>query len=309
MSVDFQTPVDAAHAASGLHWFPVPLDFSFEPLANSNDRFLRHGRRNHANALPSPAPLARMTILARDIADQMSANLIDPLLSVPTCLELVAAARNYGSYAAYTQAVKNNGEQADFARSQCWLVDAHFVAPRITTLGLDSSMDTANLVYALQLAVCDLARDPERPIYVATSPQAYFEIALESIVEPAITAALNPRSRSRGHPVPLVSTSPDLQVQYGSLALSKVGPQPSRVGGWLRASFFGTAEDWEAESDFSDDHGFIARVRLRRLGRQIYTACQAEILVFDDVLGYGYRPDLGSDPDGLASLIASSGPP
>jgi len=218
-------------------------------------------------------------------------------------------ARSFRNYADYSSAVKNNGEHADFGTAQCWLIDAALMARRIAAFRLEPEMDIAGLVSALQLAVGDLAPDPDRPLYVATSPQTFFGVALESIVEPAITAALNPRSRSRGSPVPLVRTSPELHVRYGSLSLSKVGPEPSAVGGWLRASFFGSADDLNAQSGLSGEHGFIARVQLRRIGRQIYTACQSEILVLDAVPGHKFRADRGSDPEGLASLITSSCPP
>lgn len=43
------------------------------------------------------------TILARDIADELSAE-ANELVSVSHCLELVAAACGFHSYAAYTQA-------------------------------------------------------------------------------------------------------------------------------------------------------------------------------------------------------------
>ncbi|ADP20054.1 MULTISPECIES: SEL1-like repeat protein [Achromobacter] len=259
-----------------------------------------------------PSPIqARNTILARDIADKLSAQ-VRGAISVPTVLELVAAARGYASYAAYTAAVKDKTEPADFKMAQLWLFDSKIVQPRIDKLGLAEKIDTAGLAFLLQGAINDLMKQfPDRQLVAANSLEGFFADVQETIVCEAINKALNPRPK----PGEVFGDEEhELNVVPKTLSVAKIGPLPQKVGGWLRASFYGDAEvDDSAGGDFAepkdeDVHGFVARLRLRRMGKQLYTGCQAEILILNDLVAHGIKSDFGSDPDDFADLIAAGDP-
>lgn len=259
----------------------------------------------------TPPPIqARNTILARDIAGKLSAQ-GNGQVSVSTCLELVAAARGFGSYAAYTQAVKDKSEPADFKMAQCWLVDPKAVVPRIASLGLAESLNTPNLVIALQAVLDELmAKYPDRLLVVARSTSAFLEDSLETIVSDAINDALNPEPKTRAD---LDDRDQELRVAFGTLSVAKVGPLPEKVGGWLRASVHGDAERDDlrgiyVDPEDADEVSFIARIRLRRVGKQLYTGCKAEILALDDVIVDDVKPDIWSDPDELTAMIGTGAP-
>lgn len=244
---------------------------------------------------------ARNTILARDIADNLSAMFKD--VSVATCLELVAAARGFGSYAAYTQAVKDKKEPADFKKAQFWLVDPDVVEPRIDSLGLAGQIDTANLLFPLRSVVDELMkRFPNCPLQIELAPAAFFEIDTESTVFGAIEDALNPEPETRED---LANLDLDLSIDEHELSVDKVGPLPEKLGGWLRASFSGKADRDDPRGEYADPDDaesidFIARVRLQRIGKQLYAGCKAEILnVYGHAAG-GFKLDPDTDPDELA---------
>lgn len=255
---------------------------------------------------------ARNTILARDIADRLSAQANEPV-SVSTCLELVAAACGFGSYAAYTQAVKDKTEPTDFKKAQLWLLEPKVVGPRIASLGLVGSLDTASLALALQRVADELmANYPDCSLVVECSPSVLSEDALEKnltdVITDAINDALNPKPITQDD---LVDQDLDLSVACGTLSVDKVGPLPEKVKGWLRASVYGKAEretprSIHADSDDMDYVEFTARIRLLRIGKQLYAGCRAEILVLDNNISEGIKPDVWTDPDDLAAMIGTS---
>lgn len=244
---------------------------------------------------------ARNTILARDIADNLSALSKD--VSVATCLELVAAARGFGSYAAYTQAVKDKTEPADFKKAQFWLVDPDVVEPRIDSLGLADQIDTAHLLFPLRSVVDELLkRFPDRTLQIECAPAAFFEIDTASTVFGAIEAALNPKPKTRED---LANLDLDLSIDEHELSVVNVGPLPEARGGWLRASFSGKADRDDSRGEYADPEDaesvdFIARVFLQRIGKQLYAGCKAEILNFDGRAVGGFKLDPDTDPDELA---------
>ncbi|MDH0682946.1 hypothetical protein [Achromobacter animicus] len=254
-----------------------------------------------------PSPIqARNTILARDIAGKLSQ--IRGSISVPTGLELVAAARGYASYAAYTKAVRDKIEPADFKMAQLWLFDSKIVGPRIEKLGLAGTIDTVGLAFLLQ-GVLDflMKRFPDRELVTATSLEGFFADVQESIISDAINKALNP-----GPKISEITGDQDeelLQILPTTLSVAKIGPLPGKSGGWLRASFYGDARFADAggyaNPTDKDVHSFVARLRMRRFGKQMYTGCKAEILIVDGHLANGSKSDLGSDPDDFADLIAA----
>ncbi|MPS81652.1 MAG: hypothetical protein E2591_26610 [Achromobacter sp.] len=258
-----------------------------------------------------PPPIqARNTILARDIADKLAAHGSGDV-PVFTCLELVAAARGFASYAAYTQAIKDGTEPADFKMAQFWFVDPYVVAPRIATLGLADLFDTVTLVYALTDVVDELiANYPGRLMVIARSPQAFFEHSLATIVSDSINDVLNRTPKARED---LANRSLDQTVTLGTLSVDKVGPLPDKVGGWLRASVHGSAGHYTTHGSHADREGedaveFTARIRLRRTGKQLYAGCQAEMLVINDLISDGVKPDPWSDPVALTALIGTGAP-
>lgn len=250
---------------------------------------------------------ARNTILARDIADKLSAQ-VGGSISVPTALELVAAARGYASYAAYTKAVNDKIEPADFKAAQLWLLDSQIVGPRIEKLGLAERIDTMGLAFRLQYVLDDLLkRFPDRELLAEISLKGFFADAQETILSDAINKALNPRPTAGEF---LGDEDLDLKVAPKTLSAAKIGSLPQKIGGWLRASFYGHAKFDDAGGGFAgpkddDVQSFVARLRLRRFGKQLYTGCQAEILAVDGLVADGIKPDLGSDPDDFADLIAT----
>lgn len=245
---------------------------------------------------------ARNTILVSDVADKLSA-VSDVSLAKPTSRELVAAARGFASYAAYTEAIKDKTEPADFKMAQVWLVDPAVVARRINALGLANSLSPTNLVMALQRAVDELlTKFPGRLLVIARTVTDFFEGALESTIRRAITEALNPKVNARGN---MIDARPKPSVVVGTWSVPKIGPLPERVGGWLRASVNGHAERFDPEDQATEETQFTARARLRRIGKQLYAGCKAEILVLNGIVANDFRPDPQSDPDALTSTVGS----
>lgn len=248
---------------------------------------------------------ARNTILVRDIADNLAA-LASKQVSVPTCLELVAAARGYGSYAAYTQAVKDKTEPVDIKKAQFWLIDGKVVEPRIAALGLADELDTANLVIALRGVVDELmARFPDCSLQIELASAAFFETDIESPVFGAIQDALNPVPKTRED---LVDRDLDLSIDENELVVAKVGPLPEKLGGWLRASFTGKADRDDPRGEYADPDDaisadFTARVRLQRIGKQLYAGCKAEVLTLYGHSAGNFKPDPDTDPDELAYMV------
>ncbi len=250
---------------------------------------------------------ARNTILVRDIADKLSAMTPQPaskFVTLSAWLELVSAARGFGSYAAYTQAVKDNAEPADVKKTQLWLVDPEVVDSRSASLGLAHLLNVYDVVDGLRIVVKELMeRFPDGSLKIELEPAAFFEVDTGSIVFDALGYALNPAPKTRDD---LANRDLDLTVDENELSVARIGPLPDKVGGWLRASFTGQAIQDDSRGEYADPDDevsvdFTTRVRLQRTGKQLYSGCKAEILTLYGHAAGSFKPDPDTDPGELDS--------